>query len=161
MTFGFAFRDIFTQWNVHFACSFSTLAGIHRYPEQFWKSIAELSAEFRKIRTWNCVSAALALWFGFFCGYVVTFRFMLPILYTPLFWARFSFSYNMTRVISRMIQGLTLASKYVKARQKNKLQKRVLRGTVSVSHFFDPSPFSSIETFVSIIQMSRAVRKGN
>lgn len=50
----------------------------------------------------------------------------------------------MAQVISTMIQRLTtLACKYVKARPKKKgLQKCVLRGTVSVSHFFDAWTFS-------------------
>lgn len=133
MTFRFASRDIWAQWNVHFPHSFSTSAGIHSHPEQFWKGRhCRALSWIQKDKDMKLCVCSLVLWFGFFCGYVVTFRCVLLILYAPFFWTHFSFSYNMAQVISRIIQGLTLACKFVKARQKTRLAKSFKRDCFSI-----------------------------
>lgn len=57
----------------------------------------------------------------------------------------------MAQVVSTMVQRLTaLTCKYIKARPKKKgLQKCVLRGIVSVFHFFDAWTFPSADIYLN------------
>lgn len=70
----------------------STLAGIHRHPEQFWKgSSCRVLSCIQKNTDMKLHVCYLSIVVWDFCGYVVTFRFILLVLYTPFFWAYLSF----------------------------------------------------------------------